>query len=519
MWRLLRGDEYQGVTPRNLKLFLTAVLGLSFPWMYRDDEEEKMLESTVGDAIRARLDEAKKRSTASAVALQGALLTTDTVDNRLFTPTRVSFRDSSVEDARGGDLSGTRELKQTETQEDLGTERERDARRIGAFYGRGEFFLNHPSEAKRIHRKYHLLYENWSNVNARKSKSRSPEYKFRPSIDQHSKRIAREHADHTPSHDRLLHKGSEYERRMRTKQDEKKARELDSCTFKPHTTRLRQQILARRAAGSSPTLPPKDAATFCLALSNSSKDIGAKGSVERSPGKKRPKLSGNFSVPSTISVGKERTRTRGLDGEELAKTTSAAFNKYKRVQEGHPSRKINRKTVFQDEEYEEETPEQRGALPSHWKRQILQKHGISKQESEKRVESIASMEEEKAPVSQKHERKHFLIDEETSSLSPKDDYKSKESSPERFTPTQPPPPSRALKAHQNLPILFVDVKVGKNELKRITVREGDTAHGLATEFANTHGLSKDMRTKLELLLKQHMTSVLTKIDEIGEDEY
>ena len=63
------------------------------------------------------------------------------------------------------------------------------------------------------------------------------------------------------------------------------------------------------------------------------------------------------------------------------------------------------------------------------------------------------------------------------------------------------------------------MKVGKNELKRITVREGDTAQGLATEFANTHGLSKDMRTKLEILLKQHMTSVLTKIDEIGEDEY
>ena len=59
------------------------------------------------------------------------------------------------------------------------------------------------------------------------------------------------------------------------------------------------------------------------------------------------------------------------------------------------------------------------------------------------------------------------------------------------------------------------MKVGKNELKRITVREGDTAHGLSTEFANTHGLSKDMRTKLEILLKQHMTSVLTKIDEIG----
>lgn len=69
MWRLLRGDEYQGVTPRNLKLFLTAVLGLSFPWMYREDEEEKMLDSTVGDAIRARFDEAKKRSTASAAAL------------------------------------------------------------------------------------------------------------------------------------------------------------------------------------------------------------------------------------------------------------------------------------------------------------------------------------------------------------------------------------------------------------------------------------------------------------------
>ena len=211
--------------------------------------------------------------------------------------------------------------------------------------------MNHPSEAKRIHRKYHLLYENWSNVNARKSKSRSPEYKFRPSIDQHSKRIARDHADQAPSHDRLLHKGNEYERRMRTKQDEKKVRELENCTFKPHTTRLRQQILNRRGVGSSPNLKVKDAATFCLTLSNSSKDIGAKVSSERSPAKRKPKLAGNFSVPSSIAVGKERTRTRGLDGEEFAKTTSAAFNKY------HPNRKINRKTVLQAEEFVEDQQE------------------------------------------------------------------------------------------------------------------------------------------------------------------
>ena len=63
MWRLLRGDEKHEVTPRNLKLFLTAVLGLSFPWMYKY-EEKKSLNPLDERDILARFDDAARRSSA-----------------------------------------------------------------------------------------------------------------------------------------------------------------------------------------------------------------------------------------------------------------------------------------------------------------------------------------------------------------------------------------------------------------------------------------------------------------------
>ena len=52
-------------------------------------------------------------------------------------------------------------------------------------------------------------------------------------------------------------------------------------------------------------------------------------------------------------------------------------------------------------------------------------------------------------------------------------------------------------ANVNLePMLFVDVNLGNSGNKRIVVYEGDTAEGLAENFANENGLDGNMKEKL-----------------------
>ena len=50
-------------------------------------------------------------------------------------------------------------------------------------------------------------------------------------------------------------------------------------------------------------------------------------------------------------------------------------------------------------------------------------------------------------------------------------------------------------------------------MERIIVYEGDTAKKLAAEFCMKHGLSPDMREKLEMLLDQQIAAVLPQIQE------
>ena len=72
------------------------------------------------------------------------------------------------------------------------------------------------------------------------------------------------------------------------------------------------------------------------------------------------------------------------------------------------------------------------------------------------------------------------------------------------------------------PKLYVDVNIGKSDgMERIIVYEGDSARALAAEFCMKHGLSPDMREKLEVLLDQQIAAVLPQIQEdegLSEEE-
>merc|ERR1712110_951546 len=69
----------------------------------------------------------------------------------------------------------------------------------------------------------------------------------------------------------------------------------------------------------------------------------------------------------------------------------------------------------------------------------------------------------------------------------------------------------------NPPLLFVDVNLGASEQQRIVVYDGDTAQELAARFCEEHELDDDTQEKLEQLLEQQISSVLTKIEEGEED--
>lgn len=69
------------------------------------------------------------------------------------------------------------------------------------------------------------------------------------------------------------------------------------------------------------------------------------------------------------------------------------------------------------------------------------------------------------------------------------------------------------KSPEKTPLLYVDVNFGVGKSQRIMIYEGDTAEDLANNFAETHNLDDHLRNKLKTLLYNHMSKVLSKIEE------
>lgn len=73
--------------------------------------------------------------------------------------------------------------------------------------------------------------------------------------------------------------------------------------------------------------------------------------------------------------------------------------------------------------------------------------------------------------------------------------------------------ARRENSNDKTPLLFVDVNLGGEVSERIVVFEGDTAKDLALKFCEEHNLDEDTLEKLEELLQNQISSVLTKIEE------
>ena len=68
-----------------------------------------------------------------------------------------------------------------------------------------------------------------------------------------------------------------------------------------------------------------------------------------------------------------------------------------------------------------------------------------------------------------------------------------------------------------IPLLYVDVNIGKGVFKRIIIYEGDDPKQISELFAQDNNLNLKAKNKLEKLLKQQMEGVLCKIIENEED--
>jgi len=64
-----------------------------------------------------------------------------------------------------------------------------------------------------------------------------------------------------------------------------------------------------------------------------------------------------------------------------------------------------------------------------------------------------------------------------------------------------------------IPLLIIDVNLRPGEKKKIYVFDGDTAEGLAEKFSKEHNLDIDTRNKLKVLIQNHMSKLLMRIEE------
>lgn len=72
-------------------------------------------------------------------------------------------------------------------------------------------------------------------------------------------------------------------------------------------------------------------------------------------------------------------------------------------------------------------------------------------------------------------------------------------------------------ANEPAPLLYVDVNMGNNMMKRIVMYEGDDPEEKAIQFAEENRLDDSMLVKLKELLKKQINGVLVRIDEDDEN--
>lgn len=70
---------------------------------------------------------------------------------------------------------------------------------------------------------------------------------------------------------------------------------------------------------------------------------------------------------------------------------------------------------------------------------------------------------------------------------------------------------------EKFPILYLDVNLGKGKVDRLVIMDGDDPLEISERFCKQHGLSEKKKKKLDNVIKQQLTGMLTRIDEDDEE--
>lgn len=70
---------------------------------------------------------------------------------------------------------------------------------------------------------------------------------------------------------------------------------------------------------------------------------------------------------------------------------------------------------------------------------------------------------------------------------------------------------------EKYPILFLDVNLGKGKVDRLVIMDGDDPLKISEDFCKQHGLSEKKKKKLDNVIKQQLTGMLTRIEEDDEE--
>ena len=72
--------------------------------------------------------------------------------------------------------------------------------------------------------------------------------------------------------------------------------------------------------------------------------------------------------------------------------------------------------------------------------------------------------------------------------------------------------------HREYPILYVDINLGKDRVERLTVFEGENPQEVSENFAERTGINDKMKLKLENMLREQLSSILSRINEEEDEE-
>ncbi|CAI2366325.1 unnamed protein product [Moneuplotes crassus] len=443
-----------------------------------------------------------------------------------------------------------------------------DQNTVGIISAEGIFFLRDKKEIKKIHKSFYVFCLNrFNNLSGQKSersrslsnrRSRRKNRDFIPKINSYSKMIDRRNNRSCDRRENmLLNAGKKYIEVQNQKSLEKQSHELDSCTFFPDTEKL----------GGNTKINTSDTGFIKSSIiSEQSMNLISINSEQQQTQTTNDKFLQDLAKISPINRSnvssialKHKSHTvfpykplPEMDSEGLAEKAQKESSQDYGIQGNNSTQETQKENdddevVFKTNSSLEDFKPSKGSNNDlfYYKKPTI--NDVERSIRENSLEKISpikittrsgDLDDVADEIEEGHEIK--IIEDPLS-----DKYEQQETY-ENFFPSTPnkkelkeiiidekdlSSPSQEVTNSLNeqeeeelseedsqIPLLFVDVNLGKGVMKRIILYEEDDPKYIAEMFAKDNKLEPNMKEKLETLLKKQMEGVLSKIDEDDENE-